>query len=298
MITFLQNYGMQLLVKTWQHLYISAFSLFLGIIVAVPIGILLTRVKPIANVVMSIASMLQTIPAMALLALMIPFFGIGAIPAIIALFIYSLLPILRNTYLGLEDVDPALIDAAKGMGMTGWQSIVKVELPMAAPVIMAGIRLSATYVIAWAALASYIGAGGLGDFIFNGLNLYRTDLILGGSILRNTYLGLEDVDPALIDAAKGMGMTGWQSIVKVELPMAAPVIMAGIRLSATYVIAWAALASYIGAGGLGDFIFNGLNLYRTDLILGGSIPVIILALIVDWLLGKLEAAVTPRTTQA
>ena len=186
MITFLQNYGMQLLVKTWQHLYISAFSLFLGIIVAVPIGILLTRVKPIANVVMSIASMLQTIPAMALLALMIPFFGIGAIPAIIALFIYSLLPILRNTYLGLEDVDPALIDAAK----------------------------------------------------------------------------------------------------------------AGIRLSATYVIAWAALASYIGAGGLGDFIFNGLNLYRTDLILGGSIPVIILALIVDWLLGKLEAAVTPRTTQA
>ena len=209
MITFLQNYGIQLLVKTWQHLYISAFALFLGIIVAVPIGILLTRVKPIANVVMSIASMLQTIPAMALLALMIPFFGIGAIPAIIALFIYSLLPILRNT-----------------------------------------------------------------------------------------YLGLEDVDPALIDAAKGMGMTGWQSIVKVELPMAAPVIMAGIRLSATYVIAWAALASYIGAGGLGDFIFNGLNLYRTDLILGGSIPVIILALIVDWLLGKLEAAVTPRTTQA
>ncbi|MGA3269420.1 ABC transporter permease [Lactiplantibacillus pentosus] len=209
MITFLQTYGMQLIVKTWQHIYISAFSLLLGVIVAVPIGILLTRVKPIANVVMSIASMLQTIPAMALLALMTPFFGIGAIPAIIALFIYSLLPILRNT-----------------------------------------------------------------------------------------YLGMEDVDPALIDAAKGMGMTNWQSIVKVELPMAAPVIMAGIRLSATYVIAWAALASYIGAGGLGDFIFNGLNLYRTDLILGGSIPVIILALIVDWLLGKLEAVVTPRTTQA
>lgn len=209
MITFLQTYGMQLLLKTWQHLYISAFSMALGIIVAVPLGILLTRVKSIANVVMAIASMLQTIPAMALLALMIPFFGIGAIPAIIALFIYSLLPILRNT-----------------------------------------------------------------------------------------YLGMEDVNPALIDAAKGMGMTGWQSIIKVEVPMAAPVIMAGIRLSATYVIAWAALASYIGAGGLGDFIFNGLNLYRTDLILGGSIPVIILALIVDWLLGKLEAVVTPKTSHA
>lgn len=209
MISFLQTYGTQLILKLWQHTYISAFSLALGILVAVPLGVLLTRVKPIANVVMSIASMLQTIPAMALLALMIPFFGIGAVPAIIALFIYSLLPILRNT-----------------------------------------------------------------------------------------YLGMEDVDPALTDAAKGMGMTSWQSIIKVEVPMAAPVIMAGIRLSATYVIAWAALASYIGAGGLGDFIFNGLNLYRTDLILGGSIPVIILALIVDWLLGKLEAVVTPRTTQA
>jgi len=209
MITFLQTYGTQLLLKTWQHLYISAIALALGIIVAVPLGILLTRTKKISGFVMAIASMLQTIPAMALLALMIPFFGIGAVPAIIALFIYSLLPILRNT-----------------------------------------------------------------------------------------YLGMEDVNPALIDAAKGMGLTGWQSIIKVELPMAAPVIMAGIRLSATYVIAWAALASYIGAGGLGDFIFNGLNLYRTDLILGGSIPVIILALIVDWLLGKLEAAVTPRTTQA
>ncbi|MFC6165196.1 ABC transporter permease [Lactiplantibacillus dongliensis] len=209
MITFLQTYGTQLLMKTWQHIYISAIALALGIIVAVPLGILLTRVKKIANVVMAIASMLQTIPAMALLALMIPFFGIGAIPAIIALFIYSLLPILRNT-----------------------------------------------------------------------------------------YLGMEDVEPALIDAAKGMGLTGWQSIIKVEVPMAAPVIMSGIRLSATYVIAWAALASYIGAGGLGDFIFNGLNLYRTDLILGGSIPVIILALIVDWLLGKLEAVVTPRTSQA
>ncbi len=109
---------------------------------------------------------------------------------------------------------------------------------------------------------------------------------------------MDGVSPTLRDAAKGMGMTPWQSIVKVEVPLAAPVIMSGIRLSATYVIAWAALASYIGAGGLGDFIFNGLNLYRTDLILGGSIPVILLALIIDWLLGKLEVAVTPKTAHA
>lgn len=113
---------------------------------------------------------------------MIPIFGIGVKPAVVALFIYSLLPILRNTYLGMMNVNDTLKDAAKGMGMTNTQSILNVELPMAAPVIMSGVRLSATYVIAWAALASYIGAGGLGDFIFNGLNLYQTSLILGGSI--------------------------------------------------------------------------------------------------------------------
>lgn len=182
MMTFFQNYGGQLVTKTWQHLYIAAIALALGVVVAVPLGVLLTRYPKISGAIIGLASILQTVPAMALLAMMIPIFGIGAKPAIVALFIYSLLPILRNTYLGMKQVDPTLRDAAKGMGMSATQSIVQVELPLAAPVIMAGVRLSATYVIAWTALAAYIGAGGLGDFIFNGLNLYRSDLILGGSI--------------------------------------------------------------------------------------------------------------------
>ncbi|PIO82277.1 choline ABC transporter permease [Loigolactobacillus backii] len=182
MINFFNQFGSQLVFKTWQHIYISGISLGLGVIVAIPLGVILTRYKRISGFVIGLASVLQTIPAMALLAMMIPIFGIGAKPAIVALFIYSLLPILRNTYLGMENVDPTLRDAAKGMGMSNFQSIMRVELPLAAPVIMAGVRLSATYVIAWTALASYIGAGGLGDFIFNGLNLYRSDLILGGSI--------------------------------------------------------------------------------------------------------------------
>lgn len=182
MIEFLNTYGSELLLKTWEHLYISAVALGLGIIVAVPLGVLLTRTKKTASVVIGIASVLQTVPSLALLALMIPIFGIGKFPAIVALFIYSLLPILRNTYLGVKNVDPNLKDAAKGMGMTNFQSIRMVELPLAAPVIMAGIRLGAVYVIAWATLASYIGAGGLGDFIFNGLNLYKPALIIGGTI--------------------------------------------------------------------------------------------------------------------
>lgn len=182
MISFLNEYGSDLLLKTWEQLYISLISLGAGIVVAVPLGILLTRFPKTAKVVIAIASMLQTVPSLALLALMIPIFGIGKFPAIVALFIYSLLPILRNTYIGMEGVDPVLLDSAKGMGMTGWQRVWQISLPQALPVIMAGIRLSAVYLIAWATLASYIGAGGLGDFIFNGLNLYQPDLIIGGTI--------------------------------------------------------------------------------------------------------------------
>lgn len=182
MADFFASNGSDLLLKTWEHLYISAFALFLGVIVAVPLGIVLTRFNKIASIVMGIATVLQTVPSLALLALMIPFFGIGKVPAIIALFIYSLLPILRNTYIGVKGVDGGLKDAGKGMGMTDMELIRLVELPQAAAVIMSGIRLSGVYVIAWATLASYIGAGGLGDFIFNGLNLFIPSLIIGGTI--------------------------------------------------------------------------------------------------------------------
>ncbi|MER2294056.1 MAG: ABC transporter permease [Desemzia incerta] len=182
MIDFLTNNGSQLLLLTWEHLYISGIALALGIVVAVPIGVILTRYKKIANAFISAITVLQTVPSLALLALMIPLFGVGKVPAVVALFLYSLMPILRNTYIGMEGVDKDLIDAAKGMGMTNKQLIFSVELPQAAPVIMAGIRLSGVYVIAWATLASYIGGGGLGDFIFNGLNLYIPELIIGGTI--------------------------------------------------------------------------------------------------------------------
>ncbi|MEG0748782.1 MAG: ABC transporter permease [Carnobacterium sp.] len=182
MADFFASNGSDLLLKTWEHLYISAFALFLGVIVAVPLGIMLTRFNKVASIVMGIATVLQTVPSLALLALMIPFFGIGKVPAIIALFIYSLLPILRNTYIGVKGVDGGLKDAGKGMGMTDMELIRLVELPQAAAVIMSGIRLSGVYVIAWATLASYIGAGGLGDFIFNGLNLFIPSLIIGGTI--------------------------------------------------------------------------------------------------------------------
>lgn len=179
---FLLEKGNELVSRIGEHIFISATSLALGVLFAVPIGILLTRTKRIAAIVIGLTSALQTVPSLALLALMIPLFGVGQFPAIIALFIYSLLPILRNTYIGIKEVSEDYKDAAKGMGMTSFQSVLMVELPVAMPTIMAGIRLAAVYVVAWATLASYIGAGGLGDFIFSGLNLYRADLIFAGTI--------------------------------------------------------------------------------------------------------------------
>ncbi|MBM7616841.1 osmoprotectant transport system permease protein [Weissella uvarum] len=182
MQAFMSEYGSEILSKSGQHLYISAIALILGIIVAVPAGIALTRADKLANPIINIVSALQTIPALALLTLMLPIFGIGRTPAIIALFIYSLLPILRNTYLGMSNVDAGYRDVAKGMGMSNLQSIMQVELPIALPTIMAGIHLSAIYVISWATLASYIGAGGLGDLIFSGLYNYQPSLIFAGTI--------------------------------------------------------------------------------------------------------------------
>lgn len=179
---FLAENGNELLLKTWEHLYISLIAVFLGILVAVPLGIILTRTTRIAGFVMGVVGVIQTFPSLAILAFLIPILGVGTVPAILALFLYSVLPILRNTYTGIRGVTQGLLEAGRGMGMTGWQRIRYVEVPLAMPVIMAGVRLSTVYLIGWATLASFIGAGGLGDFIFNGLNLFRTDFIIAGAV--------------------------------------------------------------------------------------------------------------------
>ena len=177
----LENYS-QILLKIGEHLFISLSALAMGVLVAVPLGLLIARNKKASNFVIGVSSVLQTIPSLALLAMMVPLFGVGKVPAIIALFVYSLLPILRNTVLGMESVNDDIIDAAKGMGMTPFQLTFDVQVPLSISVIMSGIRLSATYVIAWSSLASYIGAGGLGDFIFNGLNNLNYPMLLAGTI--------------------------------------------------------------------------------------------------------------------
>ena len=165
---FLQEYGSQLVSKTIEHFQISIIALLLAIVIAVPLGILLSKTKKTANIVLTIAGGLQTIPTLAILALMIPIFGVGKTPAIVALFVYVLLPILNNTILGVKNIDKNVIQAGTSMGMTRLQLMKDVHLPLALPMIISGIRLSSVYVISWATLASYVGAGGLGDLVFNG----------------------------------------------------------------------------------------------------------------------------------
>ncbi|WP_428417020.1 ABC transporter permease [Phocicoccus schoeneichii] len=199
MSEFFSNYGFELLQKTWEHFYISVIALLIGVVIAVPLGMLLARTNKLGNWILTVAGVLQTIPTLAVLALMIPLFGIGKIPAIIALSMYILLPILNNTIIGVRNTDPNAKEAALSMGMTRLQLMSQVELPLASPLILSGIRLASVYVISWATIASYIGAGGLGDFIFNGLNLYDPVMIIVGTVAVTVLALLTDKILGLVE---------------------------------------------------------------------------------------------------
>lgn len=181
-LMMLQNRWVEIVVGTWEHIQLTLVALVIANLVALPLGIFLTRNRKLAETVIGITSIFQTIPSLALLGFMIPFFGIGFGPAIVALSIYGLLPILRNTYTGIIGVDRAAIDAGIGLGMTSRQVLFMIEIPLALPIIMAGIRTATVMVIGVATLAALVGAGGLGNLIFRGIAMARQDLILAGAI--------------------------------------------------------------------------------------------------------------------
>jgi len=179
---FISEQSGKLLEQTLTHIGLTFISLLIAVAIGLPLGILISRKQKLSGLVLGIAGVLQTIPSIALLGFMIPLLGIGAKPAIAALFLYSLLPIIRNTYAGITGVDNAISESAKGMGMSSMQSLFKVELPLAMPVIFAGIRTATVINVGVATLAAYIAAGGLGEFIFGGIALNNTNMILAGAI--------------------------------------------------------------------------------------------------------------------
>ena len=172
---------------TWQHVTIVGVAVGAAILAGVPLGIAITQNQRAADIVLYIAGIIMTIPSIALFGVMIPILslinqGIGYLPAVIAVFLYSQLPIVRNTYTAIKSVDPALREAARGMGMTSWQRLRRVEIPIALPIIMAGIRVAVVINIGIAAVAAYIGAGGLGMLIRAGISQTDPRQLLAGAL--------------------------------------------------------------------------------------------------------------------
>lgn len=182
LVEIFQSRADSILIAFWEHLQLTFISLFLATFIAIPLGILLTRYKKWAELIIGITAIFQTVPSLALLGFMIPLLGIGTTPAIVALTIYGLLPILRNTYTGIIGVNSAAVEAGTGMGMTSLQVLRMVELPMALSIIMAGVRTATVLIIGVATLAALIGAGGLGDLIYRGIAMSNSPLILAGAL--------------------------------------------------------------------------------------------------------------------
>jgi len=192
--------------RTLEHIAIVSVAVGIAVMTAVPIGIAITRSKALADAVLYAASMMITIPSIALFGLMIPLLapighGIGYVPAVIAIILYSQLPIIRNTYTALADVDPALREAAKGMGMSRMQRLREVEIPLALPVIMAGVRVAVVMNIGIAAIATYIGAGGLGTFISRGISQSDPRQLVTGAIAVSLLAIFADLALALLQRA-------------------------------------------------------------------------------------------------
>ncbi len=185
---------------TLEHLWIVGISTVLALVIGIPLGILITRRRSLHKPVIAVANIIQTIPSLALFGFLLPAPWIGERAerlAILALTLYALLPLIRNTYVGITSVDRAIVDAARGMGLTDWQLLYKVELPLAASVILAGIRVALVISIGLATIAAAIGAGGLGELIFRGLAMVNNSVILAGAI------------PAALMALLADGILGW-----------------------------------------------------------------------------------------
>ena len=172
----------KLIDTTWDHLCLVVVSLFAAVIVAVPLGIAAAKLPRFGHIILGVIGVVQTIPSMAILVFMIPFLGIGYWPAIVALFLYSLLPIVRNTYAGLTEIPQALKESAEVLGLARWAQLWRIELPLASPMILAGIKTAAVINVGTATIGALIGAGGYGQPILNGIRLNNTRLILQGAI--------------------------------------------------------------------------------------------------------------------
>ncbi|EDJ9851855.1 ABC transporter permease [Listeria monocytogenes] len=194
LIDYYQTNGSYVMEEFWRHFLMSAYGVIFAAIIAIPLGVYIARKKRLAGWVIQIANIIQTIPPLAMLAVLMLIMGLGTNTVVLSLFLYSLLPILKNTYTGIRNVDGALLESGKAMGMTKWQVLRLIEMPLALSVIMAGIRNALVIAIGVAAIGTFVGAGGLGDIIVRGTNATNgTAIILAGAIPTAVMAILADV---------------------------------------------------------------------------------------------------------
>lgn len=182
MSTFFSLYGEKLLTAIGIHLLYVFVSVFIGFLIALSLGILLSRFPSAARIFLILISVFQTIPGIVFIGILFLYTGMSPQTVIIALSVYAIFPILKNTFVGLIEVAPQYKEAARGCGMSNWQILKNVELPLAVPAIIEGLRMSTVYTVSWAVLASMIGQNGLGDFIYIGVSTNNNTLIIAGAI--------------------------------------------------------------------------------------------------------------------
>ena len=194
----------QVMYLSWEHVWIVGLALLIATPIGISLGIVITRHEQFASRVLNGANILMTVPSIALFGLMLPVLsifnmGLGKVPAVIALVLYSQLPIIRNTYTAIKNVPPSLVDAGRGMGMDKWKLLRELEIPLATPVIIAGLRTAAVMNIGIAAIATYIGAGGLGVYIQQGIDRVYPEMILSGAILVSLLAIIVDGGMAILE---------------------------------------------------------------------------------------------------
>jgi len=201
---YIENNYQYILFLTGEHLWIVTLALVIATLIGVPLGIIITKNEELARKIINVANILMTIPSIALFGLMLPVLsvvghGLGKVPAVTALVLYSQLPIIRNTYTAIKNVPPPVVNAGRGMGMNRWHLLAEVQIPLALPVILAGLRTAAVMNIGIAAIAAYIGAGGLGVLIQQGIGRVNGEMILSGALLVSLLAVVVDGGMALLE---------------------------------------------------------------------------------------------------
>lgn len=181
-LEFLQRYGFKLLLAVWVHLQYVVVSVGIAFVVALTLGIILSRVPKVSKIVIPLIGVFQTIPGLVFIGVLFIYVGMVPLTVVIALSIYALFPILKNTYVGILSVEESVKESARGCGMSNMQILFKIELPLAMNAIITGLRMATIYTVSWAVLAAMIGLGGLGEFVYRGIDTNNNTLILGGAL--------------------------------------------------------------------------------------------------------------------